>query len=51
MIINLIKVIKCKIFGHKLISVGACPFTGFAYDICENCNMTIKKINTSSQVG
>jgi hypothetical protein len=51
MIKDIINFIKCKFNGHKLISAGACPFTGFAYDICENCNMTIKKINTSSQVG
>jgi hypothetical protein len=37
MIKYLIKSIKCKINGHKLIDAGSCPFTGLTYNMCINC--------------
>jgi hypothetical protein len=43
MIKNIIKFLKCKISGHKLIYGGACPFTGMSYDNCEKCDMMIPR--------
>ena len=36
--INIIRnMIVCKIKDHILVSAGACPYTGNAYNMCARC--------------
>lgn len=27
----------CRLFGHKEVFAGACPYTGMRYNYCERC--------------
>lgn len=35
---NMIKQIRCKVFGHKIVKAGSCPFTGKTYNACKVCD-------------
>jgi hypothetical protein len=35
---KMIKSIRCKLFGHKIITAGSCPFTGKSYNACKVCD-------------
>lgn len=39
--INRIKSIVCKAFGHNLQFAGQCPFTGARYELCDRCSIMI----------
>jgi len=40
---NLIKSIVCRFRGHKLKHLGACPYTGSDYDVCDYCLFTFPR--------
>lgn len=41
--IHIVKRLRCRVFGHKLVQAGTCPFTGSTYDYCEPCGMMIPR--------